>query len=497
MSNSNKEQSKSLLSGVFGVAKKLSHVGVQALNQNTKNSTRDLNSSQSGGQVIEGEARQKPFFEIGQYDHPNQLLREHLPKVSRQLLGRHYGRVNSIAQFVLPSGTDKLADELFNSLSGFASSLSSAEWVLDEAGAKSLDDLAKNIARSARVGDALAQQNKVIAVTQGAVTGVAGLLGAAIDVPASITLALRSIYQTGRAYGFELDSERDQDVVEYIFKQIDLSLIAEKQAVLVGVKAIRHLLETQDVKQLQQLLGSDTNFDVIQQWLAKSDQQLNLQWLSGFSKIKVVAKITPVLSAVISAAYSWKLIDETTQKAQEVFQTVRQYLQQHPDQHNIHLVDAYEKAKTLLSESTVAALLTTTQDADALEKIKQTQAEQAIQAHETISEVHVEKRETVQDESNIEAKTPAVEEKITQGLADLVDKHVEPSPEVPAQQPALTPIDEEDAIGQADAAIAEEGASEADNEIPQAEEKPQVKEKKQSKEVVERPNGRPSDESQS
>ena len=96
--------------------------------------------------------------------------------------------------------------------------------ILKEVGAKDLKELAQNPARSGRISQAFENQNKRYAVIQGAVTGLSGVIGAAIDVPTSIGLALHSIYQTGRAYGFELKTGDEQEIVEFIFKQIGLGL---------------------------------------------------------------------------------------------------------------------------------------------------------------------------------------------------------------------------------------------------------------------------------
>ena len=40
------------------------------------------------------------MFEKKQYDNPQQMIREHLPQVSSQLLGRHYKKINNVASFI-------------------------------------------------------------------------------------------------------------------------------------------------------------------------------------------------------------------------------------------------------------------------------------------------------------------------------------------------------------------------------------------------------------
>ncbi|MFW2125192.1 EcsC family protein, partial [Acinetobacter ursingii] len=94
-----------------------------------------------------------------------------------------------------------------------------------------------------RLSQALIEQNKLLAAAQGLITGATGVWGAAIDIPASIVLALRTIYQTGRSHGFDLSEEVDQDIVAFIFKEIDLGLVAEKQTLLLALKALQSMLD--------------------------------------------------------------------------------------------------------------------------------------------------------------------------------------------------------------------------------------------------------------
>lgn len=62
------------------------------------------------------------------------------------------------------------------------------------------------------LSDGLAEANHRwamgMAAAEGAITGVTGVMGLAADIPAIITLALRTIYRTGLCYGFDVQSER-------------------------------------------------------------------------------------------------------------------------------------------------------------------------------------------------------------------------------------------------------------------------------------------------
>ena len=350
MEDSSNKRSRGFLSSALGVAKKLSEVGMDVINQVTPNEISKQDSALARVNVIEGYARQKGAFEANKYENPQQMLRAHVPQVSRQLLGKHYGKINKVANFVSPEFSDKISDYLFEQLNTFTNNISSVDAVLDEAGVRDLEELTQDVSRSQRISKALVEQNKWIASVQGALTGATGVVGSTIDVPVSIVMSLRTIYQVGRSYGFELNKESEQDIVQFIFKQINLGLIAEKQAVLMGIKALSNTLQTHDVQQLQSLIGSSNDIELLKKWLTNTDGEAKWQWMNNVPKFSMLTKMTPLVSASVSAVYSWKLVEEVNTKAQIVFAQARQYLIQHKDA-NLSPIHAYEKSLELIAQA--------------------------------------------------------------------------------------------------------------------------------------------------
>lgn len=341
MTNSDHKQSRSLISNAFGVAKKLSATSLDLVNHVAPGTIAKLTQAPNSEQVITGTARTQSPFEKRQYDNPQQMMREHLPKVSSQLLGKHYKKVNQVASFISPDLNEKLSDYLFDKLNDVVSQFTSVDALLKEVGAKNLAELANDPERAARISQTLANQNKLIATLQGAVTGSAGAIGAALDVPTSLALALRSIYHTGRAYGFELQAN-DHDIVEYIFKQIDLGAVAEKQALLATIRTLSQIAQTHNISQLQQLLGSGNDVELLKKWLSNDAGEFKWSWMSNLPNIGLVSRLTPLVSIGISAGYSWKLVDDATNQAQKVFYGARQYLIEYPNE-NVDALTAYEK----------------------------------------------------------------------------------------------------------------------------------------------------------
>lgn len=349
MNDSDNKRSRGFLTNAFGVAKKLSEVGIDIIQQATSNDISKQNLALDKSNVIEGSARTKSMFEANIYENPQQLLRTHVPQVSRQLFGKHYGTVDRVANFVAPQFSDKVSDYLFDQLNTFTNNISSVDAVLDEAGVQHLEELTRDVSRSERISRALAEQNKWIASVQGAVTGATGVIGSAVDIPVSIVMSLRTIYQVGRSYGFELNKETEQEIVQYIFKQIDLGLIAEKQAILMAIKAISNTLETHDVHQLQKLVGSSNDIEALKRWLTNEEGDAKWQWLNSIPKFSMLTKLAPIASASVGAMYSWKLVEEVNEKAQIVFAQARAYLLEQKDS-ALSPLEAYEKSLALVAQ---------------------------------------------------------------------------------------------------------------------------------------------------
>lgn len=438
MANTNNKQANGLISNAFGVAKKFSRSGLDLINHVAPDSVSKVTQAFNVDQAIEGVAKTKSPIESKKYENPQQMLREHLPSVSRQLLGRHFNTLNNVSHFISPNLSDKVADYFFDHLNHLSNEMSSVDTVLDEAGVRDLEELTQDVDRSKRISQALGEQNKWIASIQGAFSGATGIVGTAVDIPASLLLALRTIYQVGRSYGFDLSKDTDQDIVLHIFRQIDLGLIAEKQTLLLALKALSSTLRTQDVSQLQMMLGSNNDTELLKKFLYSEDGQAKWTWLNRIPKVSLleqVSKLTPLAGAGIGAVYSRRFVEDVNQKAQEVFLHARQYLIQHRDS-SLSALAAYEKSVELILQATPKLL-------ESLHKADTTHAEDVIldqnikiEGNDNISQVKVVKKQELSAETAAE-KEKMVENTVSEGLEALVKDHVEPIEEQQVQQPAL------------------------------------------------------------
>ena len=417
MTKSKNKQSSGLFTQAFGVAKKLSSE-IQKLQTAPK--TLATGSTDSSN-VIEGKAHFKSPFEIEQYESPQHMLRQQLPKLSHQLLGRHYTKVNNVASFISPDMGEKVSDYLFQWLNEFSSNTSLTEKILEEAGVKDITELTQDTGRSQRLSQALIEQNKLLAAAQGVITGATGVWGAAVDIPASIVLALRTIYQTGRSHGFDLADEADQEVVAFIFKEIDLGIIAEKQTVLIALKALKSMLETHDLQQFQQLLGSSNDVELVKKWLVDEEGQFKWGWLNHIPQASVIGKLTPVAGAALGGFYSWRLLEDVGHKAQSVFGAARFYLKEYPNE-NLSPLEAYYKAEALLRKPNSRLLNATETTTNAISSVDESK-------NDVITNVSVQSKDHA-------AKEIQTNENVEQGIQQLASEHVVKH-EHTEQQPAL------------------------------------------------------------
>lgn len=110
-----------------------------------------------------------------------------------------------------------------------------AQWLTDtkdikrDGGVTSLSELCtKDLELPDKLADEVHNWAIGVAVIQGAGTGAFGLPGLAADVPAIITLALRTIHKIGACYGYECRNEIDKKFVLGVMSASGANSIAEK-----------------------------------------------------------------------------------------------------------------------------------------------------------------------------------------------------------------------------------------------------------------------------
>lgn len=301
-------------------SRQLAGVGRQILQRYPHETVSRVEQNVHDDKVIDMKKNATVYSQAEERHTPHSLFRQQLPGLTRQLLGKRFNSISKFANFVAPQGSfDMASDQILELLADFASNLAESRKVLDEAGVATLAELQQDVGRSGRLSRALGEQNRILGIVQGALSGAFGVVGAAVDLPASMIIALRTIYLTGRAYGFELDHPEDRTIVFEALSRVDLSLIAEKQAILLGLRSFGSLLDSGDLQHLQTLLGSTNNIEPLKNLLSDESGQLKWKLSPG-----IVSKIAPLMGGIAGALYNARLIQDVSANAQEVFAAARQ-----------------------------------------------------------------------------------------------------------------------------------------------------------------------------
>ncbi len=403
--------SPDLLDRVRAGGKSLSDVSQKLMKQLAKDSVSRLTKTPEQQSVINMKNDIKTETQAlskSTSNNASQLFRQQLPGLTRQLLGKRFNTVNKLANMVMPTGTfDKASDQILELLADFASTVSNSKDILEEAGVDSLAELQKDIGRSGRLARALGEKNRYLGMAQGAISGATGVVGAASDIPLSMILIFRTVYLTGRAYGFELDSPQDRNLIFDALSSADLTLIAEKQAILLGLRSLSAMLGTGDLQSLQTILGSNHDVDPLIKFL--SDESGQLKWRLSPS---IINKISPLVGGAVGAIYNARILKEVSESASQVFEQARQHA----------LGNSSGTVATTIEDKLANVLPVEGKEAQALQK----EAQEAILHNDDIQKVEIITR------SEYDAKQDAaanIDEKIHEQLGALAEDMIEEKPE--------------------------------------------------------------------
>jgi hypothetical protein len=93
------------------------------------------------------------------------------------------------------------------------------------------------------------------AVTGGGAAGAFGAIGLAIDVPATIALALRTVRLTGLAYGFGGDSEGERIYILDVLQVAGANSVEDRNAAIAKLEEGREALGADDWQKIVRLTG--------------------------------------------------------------------------------------------------------------------------------------------------------------------------------------------------------------------------------------------------
>jgi hypothetical protein len=155
-----------------------------------------------------------------------------------------------------------------------------------------------------------------IAAAEGAGAGAVGILSAPLDIPAVITLVMRTIHKIGICYGYECKTQEDKLFVLTILAASGANSMEEKVAALVTLRQLEVIIAKQTWKTIGQ--------KAVNEKLSKEAAIIGIKNLAkqlgvNLTKRKAMAAI-PVIGAAVGGSVNGWYLKEVGWAARRAFQ---------------------------------------------------------------------------------------------------------------------------------------------------------------------------------
>lgn len=173
------------------------------------------------------------------------------PGVVSNIVGVVLSPISWLINKTIPTSVIQSILEGANKIAG---SIADENDILRDAGVGSIEEL-KEI--SLEKCDVLANSTHNwaigIATAEGGITGSAGLPGLALDIPLTITFALRTIHKIGLCYGYRLDDAEGTQIVLGILAASGANSMEEKLSALLALHQIKILVQKTTWKAMEKI----------------------------------------------------------------------------------------------------------------------------------------------------------------------------------------------------------------------------------------------------
>jgi len=236
------------------------------------------------------------------------------PSVISKIMGTIFKPVSWLIQTVIPESTMRGAIQVSNNASKF---LIDNEKFKKDCNIREIAELKKSPLNEC---DDFANEihNWAVgyAATEGGVTGATGIIGMAVDIPAIITLAFRTINKIGLCYGYENKSEEDNQIILSILSAAGANTMKEKQLALLTLKQLEIIvLKTTWKKMAQKATENELTKEAGIIALKNLAKQLGI----NLTKRKAL-QVVPIIGAAVGASVNGVFINDIAWAARRVFQ---------------------------------------------------------------------------------------------------------------------------------------------------------------------------------
>ena len=155
-----------------------------------------------------------------------------------------------------------------------------------------------------------------VAGAEGGASGLVGIWGMPVDIPALITMSLRVIHKTGVCYGFEVRTKVDRDFVFGVLSAASANTMKEKATAVTLLQRINVLVAKTTWKKLAEKAAAN-KYGLAA--LIIAIKNLAKQLGINLTKRKV-AQAIPVIGAGVGAAVNIAFINDVAWAARRMYQ---------------------------------------------------------------------------------------------------------------------------------------------------------------------------------
>jgi hypothetical protein len=249
-----------------------------------------------------------------------EVFKKQLPTLTGQLMG---SRLNTLGKYVAPvipiQVIETFSEYFFERTAELANSISSTGRIAKRAGVDDIFELRTgDISRCDELVEGILEENRIIALTEGGLTGATGLIGALVDLPFALFISLRAVYQIAHCYGFDLEGEEGRKLAYEALANSDLEILVDKQGVLLVIASMKTILESGDLSGVEKFMGGNPDVMSMSHIISDLTKSFNLRkpaiWLS---------RTIPFMTGAAGATYNARLITSVITSAQQTFRQAR------------------------------------------------------------------------------------------------------------------------------------------------------------------------------
>lgn len=170
------------------------------------------------------------------------------PSVVSQKMGALAAPLGWMVQKVVPEAAMRGVLNGANSAGEF---LADEGDILRDGGVSAIEELRyKDLQLSDNLADSVHNWAIATAAAEGAAAGAGGVIGIGVDIPAILTLSLRTIHKIGLCYGYKANNKNERDFILGILSAAGSNSMKEKTEALLALKAAQNLIQKHTWKAL-------------------------------------------------------------------------------------------------------------------------------------------------------------------------------------------------------------------------------------------------------